>query len=311
MEIWLEEDTHGSLIPDSVSRIWRGRSDEVAEIDIEDFRGQEEAISLIGSAPWILVRCSDWTMIPLENLIASSKGSGTRIAAAISNEIELSGASLALGLGVDAILVKGDLVELAIKALGTTSASLDSTVAPHTPLCFARVFSVESCGLGERVCIDLTQRLNEGEGMALGSVSGMLCLVHGETVPSEYVPSRPFRVNAGAIHSYVLMADGTTKYLSELNASDEVAILSLDGSRRSAVVGRLKIENRPLLVIRYRSDEQEGQVIAQQAETVRLVKSDGGLISITDLSDDVQIAVLSDSRMRHVGIALEGGMVER
>ena len=90
-----------------------------------------------------------------------------------------------------------------------------------------------------------------------------------------------------------------------------MAILSLDGSRRSAVVGRLKIENRPLLVIRYRSDEQEGQIIAQQAETVRLVKSDGGLISITELSDDVQIAVLSDSRMRHTGIALEGGMVER
>ena len=39
---------------------------------------------------------------------------------------------------------------------------------------------------------------------------------------SGFVPPRPFRVNAGPVHAYVLMADGSTKYLSECRAGDEV-----------------------------------------------------------------------------------------
>ncbi|CAM9935578.1 unnamed protein product, partial [Sphacelaria rigidula] len=34
---------------------------------------------------------------------------------------------------------------------------------------------------------------------------------------------RPFRVNAGPVHSYALLADGSTKYLAELTAGDQVS----------------------------------------------------------------------------------------
>ena len=64
---------------------------------------------------------------------------------------------------------------------------------------------------------------------------------------SEFVPSRPFRVNAGAVHAYCLMADGSTKYLSELTAGDRVAIANPSNEIRSATIGRLKIERRPFL----------------------------------------------------------------
>ena len=87
----------------------------------------------------------------------------------------------------------------------------------------------------------LIKRLEIGEGMVIGSTSSSLALVHGETIESEYVPSRPFRVNAGSIHSYVLMADKSTKYLSELSAGDEVAIISYSGKIRKSIIGRLKI----------------------------------------------------------------------
>ena len=76
--------------------------------------------------------------------------------------------------------------------------------------------------------------------MLIGSVSEILCLVHGETIPSEYVPSRPFRVNAGPVHSYILMADGKTKYLNELEAGNQVAIINSKGDERSASIGRIK-----------------------------------------------------------------------
>ena len=175
----------------------------------------------------------------------------------------------------------------------------------------ARILSMESAGVGERVCIDLTRRINEGQGAATGSISGKLCLVHGETISSEYVPNRPFRINAGAIHSYILMADGRTKYMSELETGNEIAILSSSGSIETAVIGRLKIELRPLLVIRFEVSGEEGQAVVQQAETVRFVSPTGTAVSVTNAKAGDKITVFTDDRVRHIGIALDGEMVEK
>ena len=75
LQIWVDttkgETTHTNL----VSRSWTlvGSSD-VSEVLIADESGQEEALSLIGLVPWILVRCSNWKMVPLENIVAASRG---------------------------------------------------------------------------------------------------------------------------------------------------------------------------------------------------------------------------------------------
>ena len=61
--------------------------------------------SLVGLVDWILLRCSDWTMIPLENIISASRGTGTRIAAAVSSSDDITGAGFALEHGVDAVLI--------------------------------------------------------------------------------------------------------------------------------------------------------------------------------------------------------------
>ena len=310
MQIW-SESSHG-VYPnrDVVSRFWNGSSSDVSEVQIDDPSDQEEALSLIGLVPWILVRCSDWTMVPLENLVAASRGTSTRIAAAIDKEVELNGAAFALGGGVDAILVPSRLVEGAVTVLGgrwDKEEAEDSEVAIEE----ARILSIEGAGVGERVCVDLTRRINDGQGMAVGSISGKLCLIHGETIKSEYVPTRPFRVNAGAIHSYVLMADGKTKYLSELTSGEEVAILSSSGNQERATIGRLKVETRPLLLIRFDAPSSQGQIVVQQAETVRLISSDGSAISVTNAKEDDKIFVLADKRARHVGFALNAEVNER
>ena len=311
LQIWL--DTSTGIVSDSnlVSRTWPEESVDVSEVQIDDESGQQEAYSLIGMVPWVLVRCSNWKMVPLENLVAASRGTGTRIAVAIQKEIELVGAAFALGSGIDAVLVPSSLVAPAAKL---SEENLEIEVPrrhSESSVAEAEVTSIDSVGVGERVCVDLTRRLKLGQGMVLGSNSGMLCMIHGETIFSEFVPTRPFRVNAGAIHSYVLMSDGKTKYLSELNSGDEVAIASEKGTYEKATIGRLKIEHRPLLMIRYSTLESEGQIVVQQAETVRMVSPEKEVISVTDLEPGDLISVIIDNRARHIGMAVDGGVVEK
>ena len=310
MQIWSQSSDEESSNEDVVSRFWDGFSEDVSEVQIDDPSDQEEALSLIGLVPWLLVRCSDWTMVPLENLVAASRGTSTRIAAAIDEEVELNGAAFALGGGVDAILVPGHLVDDAVTILGGRwdrgETQDDGAIIEE-----ARILSIEGAGVGERVCVDLTRRISDGQGMAVGSISGNLCLIHGETIQSDYVPTRPFRVNAGAIHSYALMADGKTKYLSELTSGDEVAILSSSGNKEKATVGRLKVETRPLILIRFEVPGSEGQIVVQQAETVRLISPSEGAISVTQAKEGDKISILTDNRARHVGFALPAEVKEK
>jgi 3-dehydroquinate synthase II len=310
MQIWSYNEGEEYPNMDVVSRLWTGFSDDVSEVQIDDPSDQEEALSLIGLVPWILVRCSDWTMVPLENLVTASRGTSTRIAAAIDEEVELNGAAFAMGGGVDAILVPIQMVDKAIRVLG---GGWEREEPPETRVTIveARILSIDGAGVGERVCVDLTRRINDGQGIATGSLSGNLCLLHGETIQSEYVPTRPFRVNAGAIHSYVLMADGKTKYLSELISGDEVAVLSSSGEQEKATIGRLKVETRPLLMIRFEVSGSEGQIVVQQAETVRLITPNGGVISVTQVREGDKISVITDSRARHIGVALNAGVTEK
>ena len=312
VELW--QDSHSESTPELCSRIWLGNSSDVAEVNLDDAHSQEEAISLIGMIPWILVRCSDWKMIPLENLVSISKGSGTKISVAIDKIIDLNGAAFALEHGVDALLLpasNGELWDAAI-AIASKKDSFNKNYSTSIEIDTAIIFSIDSSGVGERVCIDLIERLEIGEGMVIGSNASLLALVHGETIESHFVPTRPFRVNAGSIHSYVLMSDNSTKYLSELVAGDEVAVISSSGNLRKCIIGRLKIERRPFLIIRFKTKNEEvGQIILQQAETVRLIDKHGKALSVTDLKINDEIMIRHQNQMRHIGNALEGEMNEK
>ena len=311
MQLWLEGEDSSDFAK-RADRVWKTSDHDVAVVQLDDSHGQDEAISLVGMIDWILVRCSDWTMIPLENIVAAAAGSGTRIAAAISQIVDLSGAAFALQHGVDALLLPADeeLWDAAEKISGErASVQLEERKAVPS-LVMANVTTVESGGVGERICVDLTERLSEGEGMLIGSSANALVLIHGETIPSDFVPSRPFRVNAGAVHAYCLMADGSTKYLSELTAGDQVAIANPSNEIRSATIGRLKIERRPFLLVHFEWNNQSAQVLVQQAETVRFINEEGN-ISVTSIQTRDKIAVRFSSGMRHIGRELAGEMNER
>lgn len=311
MQLWLE-GKGSSELAERADRVWKTSDHDVAEVHLDDFHGQDEAISLVGMIDWILVRCSDWTMIPLENIVAAAAGSGTRIAAAISQIVDLSGAAFALQHGVDALLLPAEeeLWDAAEEISGQKASVQLEERKPVPSLVMANVTNVESGGVGERICVDLTERLSEGEGMLIGSSANALALIHGETIPSEFVPSRPFRVNAGAVHAYCLMADGSSKYLSELTAGDQVAIANHSNEIRSATIGRLKIERRPFLLVHFEWNNKSAQVLLQQAETVRFINEEG-TISVTSIQKGDNIAVRFSSGMRHIGRELAGEMNER
>ena len=311
MQLWLEGEGSSDFAK-RADRVWKTSDHDVAVVQLDDFQGQDEALSLVGMIDWILVRCSDWTMIPLENIVAAAAGSGTRIAAAISQILDLSGAAFALQHGVDALLLPADeKLWDAAEEISGERASIQLEERKAVPsLVMANVTNVESGGVGERICVDLTERLSEGEGMLIGSSANALVLIHGETIPSEFVPSRPFRVNAGAVHAYCLMADGSTKYLSELTAGDRVAIVNPSNEIRSATIGRLKVERRPFLLVHFEWNNQSAQVLVQQAETVRFINEEG-TISVTSMQNQDKIAVRFSSGMRHIGRELAGEMNER
>ena len=318
MEVWLDftagknfSDIDSALI-ENVQRQWHGESKDVAEVEIDGFRGQEEAVSLIGMVDWLLLRCSDWTMIPLENIISASRGTGTRIAAAVSCTDDINGAGFALEHGVDAVLIppKTDLLNYSLTISEKMTPKEQAPEQIQSGLQYSEVIDIAAVGIGDRVCVDLIDTLELGEGLLVGSTANAMVMVHGETVPSEYVPTRPFRVNAGAVHSYCLMADQTTKYLSELVSGDKVAVINLRGTLRHSTIGRVKIERRPFVLVKYSDGSISGQVALQQAETIRLV-GDGGLISVTNINVGDRVLTRMSTGMRHIGRELDGVMNER
>ena len=174
----------------------------------------------------------------------------------------------------------------------------------------APVSSVWPAGVGDRVLVDTTTLLAPEEGLLVGSAAAFLFHVASEAVGSKFSRPRPFRVNAGAAHSYVLMADGSTRYLSELGSGDAVLVTKPSGKARSARVGRIKIERRPLVVVTADDRGTPRTVFLQEAETVRL-STESGRVAATDAAAGLVVHAVRLPAARHLGRAVEETILER
>ncbi|MDP6869164.1 MAG: 3-dehydroquinate synthase II [Candidatus Poseidoniaceae archaeon] len=284
-------------------------------VDVCNSEGQSRARSIAGSVEWILLDLAEWKMIPIENIIAACDGGPTKVAARINSAEQVLGAAFALQIGVDAILIPEEIIETALIAKSQRAEETkveEKTETKDFQLSQLKVIEVREGGVGDRVCVDLTCLLDEGEGMLVGSKSSSMTLVHGETIESEFVPTRPFRVNAGSVNSYILMADGTTKYLSELEMGDEVQIVSSNNHVRNGIVGRVKIEKRPFILFRWVDEyHNEAGTLLQQAETVRLITSKLEIVSITNLKKGTVILGWAGGSGRHIGAEISAEVRER
>ena len=245
---------------------------------------------------FVVIEVKDWKIIPLENIIAKLHKIHTKIFTIARNPKEARKMFSILDIGVDGVIFNtGSINEVreALVYLGSKSFELKS----------AKIIDIQEVGDGERVCIDTASMLNRGEGMLIGNRANFLFLVHNESVGSSFTSPRPFRVNAGAVHCYTLSPDGTTKYLSELETGVEVLVFDSKGKARRVTIGRCKIEKRPMLMIKAKVGEEVGGIIAQDAETIRFVKSNGRLVSVTHLKKGNSILVHSKAATgRHFGM---------
>lgn len=245
---------------------------------------------------FVIVEVKDWKIIPLENIIAKLHKMHTKIFAMARNPKEARKMFSILEVGVDGVIFNTSSINEVREAqvyLGSRSYDLKT----------AKIIDIKEVGDGERVCVDTASMLHKGEGMLIGSRSNFLFLVHNESVGSSFTSPRPFRVNAGAVHCYTLAPDGTTKYLSEIETGSEVLVLDPKGKARRAIVGRSKIERRPMLMIKAVAGDEVGGIIAQDAETIRFVKSNGHLVSVTHLKKGDSVLVYSKPAIgRHFGM---------
>jgi len=278
-----------------------------AYIKITDKAHEQLAVELGKIVDYIILIATDWTIIPLENIIADLQKESVKIIAAVKNSDDAKVAMETLEIGTDGVIFEPEEFSQ-IKDIANLVESLSRE---QYELKEATITNVKPLGSGDRVCVDTTSMMQPGEGMLIGSYSKALFLVHSESLESEYVASRPFRVNAGPVQAYVMVPGNKTRYLAELKAGDEVLIVNTEGETRTAYVGRSKIEKRPLLLV---EAEYEGTIIRtllQNAETIRIVDSDNNPISVAELKVGDKVKVYIETSARHFGIAIDETIIEQ
>lgn len=252
----------------------------------------------------VIVRTTDWDIIPIENLIPQG---GERLFTYVRN---IDDAKLATGImenGVAGVVLETEDPS-AIKGLVQYIKKLSSEKIDLIELEITRV---QQIGIGDRVCVDTCSNLAIGEGMLVGNSSQGMFLVHAENIVNPYVSPRPFRVNAGAVHSYIKIPGDKTRYLGELQTGDPVLIVSNKGESYTSYVGRSKIEKRPMLVIHAKSDGKEYSVILQNAETIRLTDPQGNAVSVVKLMQGDKVMGYIEHGARHFGMAVEESIIEQ
>jgi 3-dehydroquinate synthase II len=270
---------------------------------------EELAEEAARDADYTIVVGEDWSIIPLENLIARI-GEETDLVAGVQTAEEARTAFETLELGADAVLLDTDDPD----EIRRTVDARDATDRESLDLVTATVTAVEEVGSADRVCVDTGSLMEHDEGMLVGSMSRGLFFVHAETADSPYVASRPFRVNAGAVHAYVRTAGGETNYLSELRSGDEVQIVDTAGNTRETIVGRSKIEKRPMFRVQAEVEGDGGtdviETLLQNAETIKVATSEGRK-AVTDLQAGDEVLVCYEPVARHFGEAVEESIIEQ
>ncbi|MCW3129830.1 MAG: 3-dehydroquinate synthase II [Methanophagales archaeon] len=293
------KETFGSKINAGYVEI-RGKEYERFAVDIADY------------CNYVIVVGKDWKIIPLENIIAELQHKEAKVIAGVQTAEEARTAFETLEYGADGVLLDTDDPSEIKRAVKIKEASRMGKI----PLSPARITRVEELEMGDRVCVDTCSLMSLGEGMLVGSQSFALFLLHSESEESPYVAARPFRVNAGGVYAYVLVGE-KTRYLSELKSGDSVLIVDAEGNARKAVVGRVKIEKRPLMLVEAEvetggREKRKCSIILQNAETIKLVGKDKKKpISVVDLKEGDEVLVHVTDAARHFGIAVEEMVIEK
>ncbi|MGA2093301.1 MAG: 3-dehydroquinate synthase II [Sedimentisphaerales bacterium] len=312
----LESGAEAIVVPDGVSEKVRqlGRIKTVAKdgdirpgVDVVfvDVAGKQDEDKAAGIAPGkiVVLRMLDWTIIPIENLLAKR---GKNIIVQVANSEQARLMVEILEKGVDGVLLNSaDVNEI------KKTAEVLQGIGEKIELVEATITTVKQLGMGDRSCLDTCTQMAPGEGMLVGNTASGFFLVHSESIENPYVAARPFRVNAGAVHAYTLTPGGGTRYLADLKAGDEVLLVDYRGSSQLAYLGRNKIEKRPMMLIEAQAQGMPISLVMQNAETIRLVNPQGKPISITSLKPGDKVLAHAEKGGRHFGMKVDETLIER
>ena len=275
--------------------------DDVIEMAVQS-KEDEELAARSAADKALILRMEDWTIIPLENLIAQRDN----LYVVVTSAEEAQTAVQILEKGVDGVVLETTDPNEVRKTVALVH-DVGSTLALKT----ATVTEVRSLGMGDRVCVDTCSNMGLGEGMLVGNATEGLFLVHSESIDNPYVAARPFRVNAGAVHAYVLTPGDKTRYLSELAAGDEALVVDHEGKTRTAYVGRSKVERRPMMLVRAEVEGVGIGVVLQNAETIRLTAPGGAAVSVAVLKPGDEVLAYLMGGARHFGMKVEESLKEK
>jgi len=312
----LESGAEAVVVPDGKSgevrelgkiKTVEGTGDIRAGLDVEfveiSGKADEDKAAAVPENKILVLRMLDWTIIPIENLLARRSG-GIMVQVENSEQARLMVEILEKGVA-GVVLHTTDINE--IKKTAEIVLGISENVAMVT----ATITATKQLGMGDRACLDTCTQMSVGEGMLVGNTATGFFLVHAETIDNPYVAARPFRVNAGAVHAYTLVAGGKTKYLADLKAGDEVLLVNTKGKSQVAYLGRNKIEKRPMILIEADAEGTPVSLVMQNAETIRLVNSEGGAISITMLKPGDKVLAHIEKAGRHFGMEVDETLTER
>jgi len=268
-----------------------GKDFEIVKIKSKD--DEKKVEELKGKIPCIIENI-DWTVIPLENLISKT----SNLIQTVKNSQEAEIALEIMERGADGIFLDTD----SVNEIKKTGEIFQKFLTPKLKLKKAKITSIKPVSMSDRCCIDTTSLLSPGSGMLIGNSSKAFFLVHNENVESKFCAARPFRVNAGAVHAYIFLPENKTKYLCEISSGDEVIVCDFEGNTRKVVVGRNKIERRPMILVEAKIENKKISLVLQNAETIRLTATNGKPISITTLKKGDEVLVfLGNEKGRHFG----------
>jgi len=277
-------------------------SEDFHRLHLDSKADEEDAAARLARGETVILE-TGWEIIPVENLLAENHG---HLGLEVSS---LEQARLAAGIlerGVDSLVVLPEAapeIKAIVDELKCQQGSL--------PLENAVIRNITPVGLGHRVCLDTCSLLSTGQGVLTGNSSNFTFLVQAETEANPYVAARPFRINAGGVHAYLIRHGDRTSYLEELRAGDDLLIVDHRGQTVLAIVGRAKIEVRPMLLIEAATEQGSGSIFLQNAETIRLVRPDGSPVSVVALNIGDEILCRTDQTGRHFGRRIDEQLEEK
>lgn len=257
---------------------------------------------------FVMIGFKHTTNIPLELVVAKLHDRGTKV---LKETTDNDDALIALGvleIGADGVVISpadNRQVDALLK-------HLTEVAMGRIDLQVGTITKTEHLGMGYRSCIDTTTLFSSTEGILLGSTSGGGILCCPEVFHLPYMDLRPFRVNAGAVHSYVFNVNNQTNYISELKAGSKIMVIDKSGKTRTVDVGRIKTEIRPLLLIETMfKDGTCVNVIMQDDWHVRIFSDAGLPLNVSDLKPGDKILGYTTDPGRHVGVKIDEYILER